>query len=87
MGRRGRPIAIINRHRAEEAVERGYIHCIFEAAVGKQKCVEFLDLPVGQRTGFDQSQADGSREAMAEGIRDHARNGIAPTPSLGFLSV
>src|ERR1035437_6275278 len=42
-------------HRAEEAVEGGHIHCILEAVVGKKKCVEFLDLPIAQRSGFNRS--------------------------------
>src|SRR5258706_8993448 len=40
---------------AEQAVEAGHIHCIFEAVVGKQKRVKFLDLLIDQRPGFDRS--------------------------------
>jgi len=40
---------------AEKAVEAGHIHCIFEAVVGKQKRVKFLDLLIDQRPGFDRS--------------------------------
>src|ERR1017187_1716671 len=58
-------------HRADEAVESGDVHRIVEAVVGKQKRVEFLDLPIGQRSGLDWSyrQVPIHREALSA---DHA---------------
>lgn len=88
---RGRDNFRPREHRAEEAVEGGYIHCILEAAVGKQKCVEFLDFPISQRSGFDQSHSPwaGREQGSDRGKNhDHGRNGIAATQkSLAFLRI
>jgi hypothetical protein len=40
---------------AYKAVECGDIHCIFETVVGKEKCVEFVDLATSQGSGLDRS--------------------------------
>ena len=53
-------------HCADEAVESVEIHRIFEAILGQQKRVEFPDLPISQRSGFDRPdwQVPFHREAL-----------------------